>query len=74
MTMEASWLANPGVGQVEQFGGRQQVIQPQIVGFAPALFGLVAPGELDGVPIALVHLLAEIPQNPLTPSRPRRSL
>src|SRR5581483_10925583 len=50
---------DPGVGQVEQLGHRQQVVEAQAVGFLPAVVALlVAAGGIDAVPVALVAVVA----------------
>src|ERR1700722_19644653 len=50
---------DPGVGQVEELGHRQQVVEAQAVGFLPGLIALlVAAGGIDAVPVALYAVTA----------------
>ena len=49
---------DPGMGEVEQFGRGQQVVLAEGVGFSPALIDLVAAGEIDRVPGALLAVIA----------------
>ena len=49
---------DPGVGQVEQLGHREQVVGTQTVGFLPLVIALlVAAGGDDAVPVALLAVI-----------------
>ena len=43
---------DPGVGEVEQFAHRQQVIEAKAVGFFPVVIELEAAAGNDAVPVA----------------------
>ena len=49
---------DPGVGQVEQLGHRQQVVEAEAVGLPPSVFLLVAAAGNDAVPVALLAVIA----------------
>src|SRR5258708_5978629 len=49
---------DPGVGQVEQLGHRQQVVETEAVGLLPGFSLPVAASGNDAVPVALVAVVS----------------
>lgn len=50
---------DPGVGEVEQLGHREQVVEAEAVGFLPGIVAvLVAAAWNDAVPVALLAAIA----------------